>query len=222
MIKNRILIIVVLFAVLALLFGRSDALLANPEAASAPAFPDQRSSVQAAVFWMVNEFQNDDGGYASLSTGANQAPSTIPGTLDAILAITAAGHNPAARYPGQEATPLDYLEDNDAALQTFASANGGQAGKVVLALAASAVDPRDFEDRNFVEILTNSLEPSGAYGVGDPFKQAMAMLGVASVNQTVPESAIVWLESKQGASGAWDDGFGTTNNPMPRLWPSWL
>lgn len=213
MIKNRVLIIVVLFAALALLFGRSDAILANPEAASAPAFPDQRSSVQAAVFWMVNEFQNDDGGYASLSTGANQAPSTIPGTLDAILAITAAGHNPAAQYPGQEATPLDYLEDNDAALQTFASANGGQAGKVVLALTASAVDPRDFEDHNFVEILTNSLEPSGAYGVGDPFKQAMAMLGVASVNQTVPESAILWLESKQGASGAWDDGFGTTNNP---------
>ena len=211
--RNRILFIVVLFVASVLLFGRGSAILAGQETENAQAFPDQRSSVQAAVFWMVNEFQNDDGGYASLSTGANQAPSTVPGTLDAILAIAAAGHNPAAGYPGQEATPLGYLAANNAALQTFASVNGGQAGKVVLALTASAVDPRDFEGHDFVEILTNSLEPSGAYQVNDPFKQAIAILGVASVNQPVPDSAIVWLEDRQGATGAWDDGFGTADNP---------
>ena len=143
--KKRILFIIVLLAASVPAFGREGAILAGFETVSAPAFPDQRASVQAAVFWMVDEFQNDDGGYASLSTGANQAPSTIPGTLEAMLAIAAAGHNPAAVYPGQEATPLDYLEDNDAALQAFASTNGGQAGKVILALTASAVNPRDFE-----------------------------------------------------------------------------
>src|SRR5690606_17429722 len=61
-------------------------------------FDDQRDSVRAAVFWLVEQYQNDDGGYASFSNGANQSPSTIGGTLDATLAIAGAGYNPSVVF----------------------------------------------------------------------------------------------------------------------------
>ncbi len=173
---------------------------------------DQRSSAQASVYWLVQTYQNDDGGYASLSTGANEAPSSIAGTLDAVLAIAAAGYNPAAVFAGQEETPMGYLQANSADLLAFASANGGQAGKTILALTASAADPRDFQGLDFVTVLNDQLEPTGAYSVGDPFKQALAMLGAAAVGEAVPVEAENWLVSQQAATGAWDDGFGTSDN----------
>jgi hypothetical protein len=197
----------------AIIVFQPDALRAAPATPAAdPIYPDQRTAVEQAVFWMVREFQNDDGGYASFSAGANQAPSTIAGTLDAILAIAAAGYNPAAVFPGEANTPLGYLVANKDALVVFAGENGGQAGKIVLALTASAVDPRNFVSHNFVDELTDHLEPSGAYGVADPFKQSVAMLAVAAVGQPVPASAVAWLEDHQAASGSWDDGFGTADS----------
>jgi hypothetical protein len=173
---------------------------------------DQRSSARAAVYWLVRTYQNDDGGYASLSTGANDAPSSIAGTLDAVLAIAAAGYSPAAIFAGQEETPVGYLQANGADLLAFASANGGQAGKTILALTASAVDPRDFQGQDYVAVLNGQLEPSGAYSVGDPFKQALAMLGVNAVGEAVPVEAMNWLTGQQAANGSWDDGFGTSDN----------
>lgn len=211
--KKPALFITLLIAASILLIASDERSFAEQAQAEPLAYSDQRESVQASVFWLVNAFQNDDGGYASLSTGANQAPSSISGTLDATLAIAAAGYNPAAVFPGQEETPLAYLESNNSALLDFASANGGQAGKVVLALTASAVDPRNFGGQDFVAVLTDSLEPSGSYKAGDPFKQALAMLGVVSVGLPVPDEAIGWLEDRQTAGGSWDDGFGTAENP---------
>lgn len=174
---------------------------------------DQRRSVKAATRWLIVEFQNDDGGFNLLSPGANQAPSTIPGTLDAILALAAGGYNSAAIFPGQENTPLDFLKGDSAGLAAFASANGGQAGKVVLALTAAAVDPRDFEGVNYLNVLNGHLQPTGAYDVSDSFKQAIAILGIAATGEVVPESAITWLAEKQADNGSWDDGFGTAANP---------
>ena len=207
------LFIVFVFATSIVFFAQKGVTSAINDEVDAVVFSDQRESVRMAVFWLVNNFQNDDGGYASLSTGANQAPSSISGTLDAVLAIAGAGYTPSAVFPGQEATPLEFLKENASALMDFASDNGGQAGKVVLALTASAVDPRDFGGHNFVAVLDDSLEPSGAYQVNDPFKQALAILGVTSVGLPVPGEAIAWLEDKQAGNGSWDDGFGTTDNP---------
>lgn len=198
---------------LVMTFQVGAALAAGSSQERQQAFDDQASSAQAAVHWLVREFQNDDGGYASLSTGANEAPSTIPGTLDAMLSIAATGNNPAARFPDQESTPMTYLADHADALLAFASVNGGQAGKVVLALSAAAVDPRQFEGHNFVDILTDFQEPSGSYGVGDAFKQGVAILALASVGEPVPDAALSWLTDQQAADGSWDDGFGTTSNP---------
>lgn len=177
-----------------------------------PPFPDQRTAVKQAVYWMVREFQNDDGGYASFSAGANQAPSSVAGTLDAIVSLAASGYNPAAVFPGESAAPFDYLAAHAADVIAFATANGGQAGKVILALTASSIEPRDYLGFDFVAELTGDLEPTGSYSVSDPFKQSLAMLGVAAAGDPIPASAIAWLVERQATNGSWDDGFGTTDS----------
>ncbi len=206
-------ILILIISTLVMTFQGEMALATGAGQGREQAFDDQSSSARAAVHWLVRAFQNDDGGYASLSTGANEAPSSIPGTLDAILAIAATGNNPAARFPDQESTPIGYLVDHSDELLAFASVNGGQAGKAVLALSAAAVDPRQFESHDFADILTSFQEPDGSYGVEDVFKQALAILGLASVGEPVPDAALTWLTNQQAADGSWDDGFGTTSNP---------
>lgn len=175
-------------------------------------YPDQSSSIQQAVMWLALTHQNDDGGYASFSTGANQAASTVGGTLDAVLALGGAGYSASALLPGQSATPLGFLAADAAALAAYAAADGGQAGKLVLGLSAANQDPRSFVGHNFVISLTEQLEPSGAFSVADAFKQSLAIQALAAVNEPVPVAAVDWLISLQATNGSWDDGFGTTDN----------
>ncbi len=184
---------------------------------SAP-FPDQRDSVQQAAYWLVREHQNVDGGFASFSAGADTSPSTVGGTLDAMLALSAAGYGMTEPFPGKSAAPLDFLADNPAAVVEYAAfegnqVGGSQAGKLVLALTAANQDPRSFVDHNFVISVTERLEPSGAFGVADAFKQSLAMLALAAVREPVPTSAVNWLIDQQAEDGSWDDGFGTLANP---------
>lgn len=210
--RTKLLLIIGILGIVAFsLAAQLNILQAAPQAV--PAYPDQRDAARAAAYWMVREFQNDDGGYASFSGGANQAPSSVAGTLDAILAIAAAGYNPAAIFPGESAAPLGFLADNPDDLLDYAMVDGSQSGKVVLALTASAVDPRTFAGHDFAAELIGSLEASGAYGVAAPFKQSVAILGVAAVGEPVPASAVDWLIDRQAADGSWDDGFGTVSNP---------
>lgn len=210
--KRFVLLLGIAIVVISVLASRFTAPAALAKTTAATTVIDQRGIVRDAVYWMVREYQNDDGGYALFSSGANQAESSVAGTLDAVLAISAAGYNPAAIYPGEPATPLAFLADHVDDVIAFAEANGGQAGKVVMALTASAVDPRSFEGHDFLATLAGHLEPSGAYGVADPFKQATAILGLAAAGEAVPEVAVEWLEALQEPSGSWSDGFGTDNS----------
>ena len=93
----------------------------------------------------------------------------------------------------------------------MAAEDGGQAGKIVLALDAAGVDPTDFAGHDYTADLAAHLGDDGAYA-GDPFKQALAILGLVAAGQGVPEAAVAWLEGSQGAGGSWDDGFGTLDN----------
>lgn len=211
-VKKQLSVLSILLAVV-VFAGHWQALLAmNWNAATQPIYSDQRDAVKQATYWLVQAHQNDDGGYSSFSTGANKAPSALSGTLDAMLAISAAGFSPAAVFPTEQKAPLDYLTAQSAALEAYAEADGAQAGKVVLALTAAAIDPRDFGGYDYVARLTSHLTPAGTYGVNDPFKQSLAMLGVAAAGEAVPASAVAWLEGKQAAGGSWDDGFGTLDS----------
>ena len=185
---------------------------ANSQTATSPIYPDQRHSATAAVNWLVATHQNDDGGYSSFSSGANQAPSDVGGTLDAIIAIAATGHNPAATYPGKSSNPVTYLHNSADDLATFAATGGASNGKAILALTAVNQDPRNFMGYNFVISLTTQLSPTGQYNAQTPFEQSLALLGLAAAHQTAPPEASQWLTEQQAANGSWDDGFGTADN----------
>lgn len=206
-----LIIVVAILAVFALQARKNQTKSAAPKVA-AISFAGQDEVVRGAIDWMVSKFQNDDGGYASFSGGANQAPSAIAETLDVVLALAAAGHDPAMTFDGQESSPLVFLRANGEALASYAQVDGGQAGKVVLALTAASVDPRDFAGQDYVALITKQYDQAGGFGAGDTFKQANAMLGLAAAGEPIPAPAIDWLESKQAADGSWDDGFGTASN----------
>ena len=193
MLTKRIGFVVLLLLALVAAFGCS---------AGANATPGQAAAERAAD-WLVATHQNDDGGYTSFSTGANQAPSDTVGTIDALPALAAAGAN--------TAPALDFLRANGATLQAMAAEDGGQAGKVVLALRAAGDDPADFGGHDYVADLAAHLDADGAFAP-DPFKQALAILGLAATGQAVPTAAVDRLESSQDAGGSWDDGFGTLEN----------
>ena len=159
------------------------------------------AAAERAADWLVATHQNDDGGFTGFSAAANQAPSDVVGTIDALPALAA----------GDAAPALDYLRANGPALQAMAGEDGGQAGKIVLALRAAGVDPADFEGHDYAADLATHLSPDGALA-GDPYKHALAMLGMAAVGQEIPAAAVDWLESNQSAGGSWDDGFGTLDN----------
>jgi hypothetical protein len=177
-------------------------------------FPDQRTAVRRAVYWLVQQHQNDDGGYTSFSAGANLADSNPAGTLDAVLAIAAADYNPAAPFPGKSNTPIGYLASSISQTAAFAALDGAQSGKVILGLVAANRDPRDFAGHNFVISLTNQLSPTGQYNVNTPFKQSLALLALAAVHEPIPMTATQWLLDQQisggPGDGAWNDGFITT------------
>lgn len=165
----------------------------------------QLAAAHNSAEWLETTHQNDDGGYSSFSSGANQAPSDPAGTVDALLALAA------ARRHTEPA--LDYLEANDEALWDYASENGAQAGKVVLALSAARANPQGFAGHDFAELLRPSGEDGAAPGVDNAYGQSLAILGRAAVGARGQETPAAWLESRQAANGSWDDGFGTVDNP---------
>lgn len=176
----------------------------------------QRAAVKQSVIWLVEEHQNEDGGYASFSQGAGMGESDVGGTVDALLALASSGYNPARPYPGREGTPIAFLHENVEAVTAYAAQNGAAAGKLILALTASAQDPRDFGGYDLTISLTQHLSPTGQYNVVTPFEQSLAVLAQAVVSDGVPAEAMAWLRAGQAQEGemlgSWDDGFGTEGN----------
>lgn len=169
----------------------------------------QDNPAQAAADWLIATHQNEDGGYASFSAGAGQAPSDVGGTLDALLALAPAG---------VDVEPLlAYLKENGAALAEYAAGGGSFAGKAALALTAAGQNPRDFSGQDVVAILTGLVGEDGSIGTTTAFEQSFAIMGLALSGETVPETAVNWLAALQATegelAGSWDDGFGTAGNP---------
>lgn len=195
-----------LIVLTALAVGVGCSAAATPAAEQTPAAASgDPAATGRAMAWLIATHQNDDGGYASFSTGAGDAPSDVAGTLDALLAL--------ALGEGDTAEPMTYLEANAGAVNTLVAEGGGPAAKAVLGLAAAGANPADFAGHDLAAQLAGHLAESGAYGVEDAYNQALAMLATAATGEAVPDSAASWLVGKQAANGSWDDGFGTVDNP---------
>lgn len=163
-----------------------------------------QQELDRAADWLIATHQNEDGGFSSFSAGAGAAPSDIGGTLDAMLALAAAGR------------PVDalasYLTADPAALEAYATADGGVAAKAVLSLVAAGQDPAAFGGVDLAAVLANHLQPDGNYAVAGPFQQSLAIVGAVAVGRDIQPAGPDFLVGLQADNGSWDDGFGTLDN----------
>ncbi|MBN1219247.1 MAG: hypothetical protein JXM69_09995 [Anaerolineae bacterium] len=190
----------VFIAISALLISSAEYTNAAPLAV--PAFPDQRDSAAAAVTWMIQNHQENDGGYD------DGFGSRVGETLDVILAMASAGYSTGQPYFGRDKSPLDFLQNNATDLAAYAADDGGPAGKAVLGLAAANKNARDFEGYNFVISVTNHYSSTtGQYSTdawAPVFNHSLAMLALKVVSEPIPVTATNWLTGQQATAGHWD------------------
>ena len=211
--KNRSsLIFTILFGLLllsALLLGCGSSDLAAVPQELLPSGTSE--SVDVSVSWLIENNQNEDGGYGvDFETGE---PASAPAsTLDAIMAIASGGFDPDTPYEDRLLTPIIYLSNNVDDLSKFAEGTGGNAGKVILALVAANQDTSDFAAINWVQILMDQYSSTGQFNTPDAFNQSLAIMALTAVDEPVPQAAMEWLKDQQSSDGSWGDGFGTEQN----------
>jgi hypothetical protein len=159
----------------------------SPSTASFAATP-YTDAANKALGWVKTQ-QQPDGSFAGLGAGS---------TIDAVLAIIAAGHDPATYTQGGN-TPITFLESKAAELS---KAPGG-AGKLLLLAATLGMDGTSFGGVNLVNLINGTYNAqTGQYGP-DVIGHAFSMLGLSAAGQAVPPQAVVFLESAQGPEGGW-------------------
>ncbi|MDY7041361.1 MAG: prenyltransferase/squalene oxidase repeat-containing protein [Chloroflexota bacterium] len=152
-----------------------------------------------ALAWLRTQ-QNVDGGFGTTE-------STVDVTTDTVLAIVAAGDDPAT-WDRDGHTPLSYLAANG----TSASASAGSAAKAILALVAAGEDPRTFSEVDLVYALEQQLGDDGKFG-GEAETLAghcLAIMALKSVSRPLPAAAVDWLKARQIEDGTWSWNGDTT------------
>ena len=150
-----------------------------------------RAAASRAALKYIQSQQQADGSFAGFGLGS---------TLDAILAINAAGGDPQSFISSAGKRPLDYLRPRAAA---YAAKSAAATGKLVVGMVAAGADPRSFAGLNLVISTTLRYNSStGAFG-SNTFDQAWAMLGLAAVGQSIPLSATAHLQAIRATGGGW-------------------
>ncbi len=178
-------------------FSTADAILGL----SGQPFPltGQVVRVNRAYAHMINS-QGSDGGWEN------------PGqTLDVILALHAAGWDPAS-VASEGVSPINYLQNQ---LNDYIENGPDAVGKSIIGLVAARQDPRNFNGLNLVEKLMDSYDPeTGVFGTaGNTWHQALAILGLKSAGETIPEDVVEQLLDLQEANGGWEYAEGTGEWP---------
>lgn len=145
-----------------------------------------------ALSWILAQ-QQPDGSFAGFNPGA---------TVDAALAVAAAGRNPLSVRSGDGLTPLDYLA---AQVADYAAQGASAAGKLAVGVASAGLDPRAFGGLDLTQPIsaTYTITDGRFGGAGSIWDQAWAMLGLRAAGATIPLSATAALESMQLDGGGW-------------------
>ncbi len=153
-------------------------------------------STRLALGWIRSQ-QQADGSFAGFNPGS---------TVDAVLAIVAAGANPNSFVSSTGQTPLTYLST---VASTYANQGVSAAGKLATGVARAGANPRSFGGVNLVAQIQNAYAPmTGAYGAGGTWDQAWALLGLAAGRAPIPPQAATYLANIQATGGGW--GFSAT------------
>jgi len=118
-------------------------------------------------------------------------------TEDFAIGAAEAGYDPKA-LSDCGATVYGYLGAKVASI----TADAGSTGRLVEAVVAGRLDPTNFGGQNLVSKL-QSFDSGGAYAAGQPFSQALAMLGLVAAGQPVPANAVTYLDSLRNGDGGW-------------------
>lgn len=148
-----------------------------------------------ALAWMATQ-QQADGSFTGFGAGS---------TIDAVLAIAAAGEEPQSYMSGEGNTAFDYLE---VVATDYISGNAAATGKLLTGVIAGAGEPTDFAGMNLIEeVQAHYNSETGQYGAGSTYDQVWALLGLAASSESIPTNTISYLESLQVEGGGW--GFTT-------------
>ncbi|MEA2574984.1 MAG: hypothetical protein QOH93_2282, partial [Chloroflexia bacterium] len=156
-------------------------------AGSAAAQGSYQARATAALNWMKTQ-QQPDGSFAGLGAGS---------TVDAVLAIIAAGQSPAS-YANGGNTPITFLESKVADL----TKTPGGAGKLLIA-TATLNGNSTFGGTDLAAVINSSYDPATGHYGKDALGHAFAMLGLHAAGQTIPPAAVEFLKSTQTPEGGW-------------------
>ncbi len=171
-------------------------LITSAGAALADTSTTNSQAASKAITW-VHTQQQPDGSFAGFGAGS---------TVDAVLAIVAAGQDPAS-FTQSGKTPVAFLQSS---AKDIAKTAGG-AGKLLIAAHALGMDPKSFGGVDLIGAIqaTYGISATGQYG-GSTIDSAFAILGLHAAGQTVPAEAIQRLESLQTPEGGWSFSGDTT------------
>jgi hypothetical protein len=152
-----------------------------------------------AVAWLKAQ-QNTDGGFGDPASAAGA-------TADVLLAAAASGENGLDWAQQDGSTARSYLEANASSI-----AKAGDVAKVILALVASGVNPRDVGGVDLVARLESMVGEEGKIGGEGDFvnEHAYAMIALSSVQRPVPAASVDYLLGLQLANGSWSWNGDTT------------
>ena len=177
-----------------LLLLSMSALAALPLLAASAALPETNAVLAGAAY--IKSTQTPAGVYGSDSPGQ---------MMDAVLAVRAAGYDPAKDLVGGNG-PLQFLNATAAKATTPAAA-----GKAALGAKALGLDPKSVNGTNLISTISSGYNAdTGAYA-GDDFSQSIAMLGLACTGNTVGTKAADALKATAVDDGGW--GFGGAADP---------
>ncbi|HEY0071478.1 MAG TPA: prenyltransferase/squalene oxidase repeat-containing protein [Chloroflexia bacterium] len=156
-------------------------------AGSAAAQSPYENQASAALNWMKTQ-QQPDGSFPGFGAGS---------TVDAVLAIIAAGQSPSA-YSNGGNTPITFLESKVADL----TKTPGSAGKLLIA-TATLNNSGTFGGVDLVNVINSSYDPATGHYGQDALGHAFAMLGLHAAGQTIPPAAVEYLKGTQTSEGGW-------------------
>lgn len=191
----------------------------NPINAASTSAEIETAIINAIDFLQTE--QNDDGGLRWVDEN-----SSVPTTIRAVLALTAAGFSQDRLVSRQGKLPMDFLHQEGPGWiyqqETEQPAlNLERAGQLLTAVAAANLDPYAFgqESINLVHLIKIHYDPNtGIFGDAAPQNvtdQVWALMGLAAAYAPVPPEAVDWLEQAQLPDGSWDDGFGSYLDTTP-------
>jgi prenyltransferase beta subunit len=116
-----------------------------------------------------------------------------------VIGAAAAGYDGNQLSNCSTLTVVQYLQAN----ATAASADGGNAGRLLLAAVAAGQSVTGFGGVNLLAKL-NGFYAAGFYQAGSAQGQALAILGLKAAAQVVPQAAIDAVKNAQDSDGGWD------------------